>query len=66
MAFMGIMLLSMKIRPMENLYSIEWGMIACAYEQYTVNLTSLKFFTVMYIQPFIQWLVRNIGVKICK
>ena len=23
-AFMGIMLLSMKIRPMKNLYSIEW------------------------------------------
>ena len=39
------------------------GMIACACEHYTINLTPLKVFTVMYIQPFVQWIVCNISVK---
>ena len=51
------------IRPMKNCVQYRMGMIACAREHYTVNLITLKFFTVMYIQPFVQWLVCNISVK---
>ena len=41
----------------EKFVEYRMGMIACACEHYTVNLTPLKFFTVMYIQLFVHWLV---------
>ena len=37
------------IRPMKNCVQYRMGMIACAREHYTVNLITLRFFTVMYI-----------------
>ena len=39
------------IRPMKNCVQYRMGMIACAREHYTVNLITLKFFTIIYICP---------------